>query len=407
MEKNRKKIRRTAAAALTPLLLLAGEAAFFYYYSVVRFPERRKEKTRRQLRREERKRAKKPRARFENTVQEGIRWFLGQEPELHTITSFDGLKLCAYYLPAEAPASGKRRRNILLLMHGYRAGGLTDFAGLYRFYHEQGYDLLVPFERSHGPSEGRYICFGVKERFDCRDWARYAARRFGEEEPLFLMGISMGCATVLMSLSLNLPPNVRGVLADCGFTSPWEIVRHVAKADFHLPAFPLLWLLDLWCRALAGFSLKEADTRKALGNSSLPVLFLHGKEDKFVPGLTELCDAVHAAGGKTKLHICGNTTNVLPLMLETGTDIIDLDWMVDLKRARALAEGKNVVYSGNYDPVAVLLQGTPDSVRASVHACRAAVPTNYISSAGCEVPRDTPPENLLAAADALKEEGAN
>ena len=101
MGRNAKKIRRTAAAATVPFLLLAGEAAFFYYYSIVRFPERKKEKTERQLRREEKKRAKKPRARFEKTVQEGVSWFLGQEPELVSITSFDGLKLCAYYLPAE------------------------------------------------------------------------------------------------------------------------------------------------------------------------------------------------------------------------------------------------------------------------------------------------------------------
>ena len=93
-----------------------------------------------------------------------------------------------------------------------------------------------------------------------------------------------------------------GMLADCGFTSPWEIIRHVAKADFHLPAFPLLWLLDLWCRALAGFSLKEADTRKALGSSSLPVLFLHGKEDKFVPvSMTE--ENYRACRGEKDLYL--------------------------------------------------------------------------------------------------------
>ena len=93
----------------------------------------------------------------------------------------------------------------------------------------------------------------------------------------------MGAATVLLSLGTDLPESVRGVVADCGFTSPWEIVRHVAKRDFHLPAFPLLHLLDLVCRGIAGFSLKEADTRKALGKSRLPVLFLHGAADDFVP----------------------------------------------------------------------------------------------------------------------------
>ena len=316
MGRNKKKIRRTAAAAVTPLLLLAGEAAFFYLFSVDRFPERKMEKTERQLRREERKRAKKPRARFEKTVQEGVSWFLGQEPELVSITSYDGLKLCAYYLPAEgtrkeraevsensadagekastakerkafaAAGSGEAAhpaKNILLLIHGYRAGGLTDFAGLYRFSHEQGYDLLVPFQRSHGPSEGKYICFGVKERYDCRDWAEYAVRLAGKNCNLYLSGISMGCATVLMAAGLPLPSNVRAIIADCGFTSPKEILKTVLKRDYHLPAFPLMNLTELLTRWRAGFGYSDASTLDAMKNCRIPVLFIHGEKDSFVP----------------------------------------------------------------------------------------------------------------------------
>ncbi len=118
-----------------------------------------------------------------------------------------------------------------------------------------------------------------------------------------------------------------------------------------------------------------------------------------------IVDAVHAAGGKTKLHICGNTTNVLPHMIETGTDIVDLDWMVDLKRAKEIIGGRNTIISGNYDPVAVLLQGTPETVREKVLECKAIVKTNYISSGGCEVPRDTPHENLRAVYETLRTGG--
>ena len=296
-----KKLRRTAAAAAAPLLLLAGEAAFFYYYSIVRFPEKKKEKTKRQERREERKRAKKPRARFEETVQEGIRWFLGQQPELVSITSYDGLKLSAYYLPSGQPdesaaptkdassvgtegqSAVHRPKNVLLLMHGYRAGGLTDFAGLYRFYHEQGYNLLVPFQRSHGPSEGRFICFGVKERYDCRDWAEYAVRRAGKDCNLYLSGISTGCATVLMAAGLPLPSNVRGIIADCGFTSPKDILKTVLKRDYHLPAFPLMNLTELLTKWRAGFGYSDASTLGAMKNCRIPVLFIHGEKDSFVP----------------------------------------------------------------------------------------------------------------------------
>lgn len=131
-------------------------------------------------------------------------------------------------------------------------------------------------------SQGKYITYGVKERFDCRDWAWYAARRWGER-PLFLMGISMGCATVVMASGLELPPSTRGIVADCGFTTPWDIMAHVAKRDFRLPPFPLLYVLDWVARLVAGFGLKEADTRKALEKNKLPVLFLHGEDDDFVP----------------------------------------------------------------------------------------------------------------------------
>lgn len=119
------------------------------------------------------------------------------------------------------------------------------------------------------------------------------------------------------------------------------------------------------------------------------------------PYQKKIVDAVHAAGAHTKLHICGNTTAVLPQVIETGSDLIDLDWMVDLATAKRLLQGRHTVLCGNYDPVAVLLQGTPGKIAHAVNACADTVPDYYISSAGCEVPRDTPTENLLAVADAL------
>ena len=123
------------------------------------------------------------------------------------------------------------------------------------------------------------------------------------------------------------------------------------------------------------------------------------------PYQKEIVDAVHRAGGMTKLHICGNTTKVLDQMVATGTDIMDVDWMVDLKTAKEAAAGTSVVICGNYDPVAVLLQGTPETVRDSVLACADLFEDRYVSSAGCEVPMDTPCENLLSVKEALEERG--
>ncbi len=111
--------------------------------------------------------------------------------------------------------------------------------------------------------------------------------------------------------------------------------------------------------------------------------------------------AVHEMGALARLHICGNTSRILADMLQTGADIIDLDWMVDLGRA-AEVFGDRAAPCGNHDPVAVMLDGTPEMVRAAIGAELVAGGPRYISMAGCEIPDGTPHANLLAHRDALK-----
>ena len=256
------------------LLLLAavfGAARYFFKFSILRAGE---ERTDREY--EDEQSIWHP---FRVRMAEAQAWIRAHTEEHVSIASFDGLKLSALYVPAETD----RPRGTLIVMHGYRSLATIDFALEAKFLHDLGYRLLIPYQRANGESQGKYITYGVKERYDCRDWARYARERFGGEEDLFLAGISMGSATVLMALGLELPENVRGVIADCGFTSPWEIMKHVSRRDFHLPSFPLLNVLNVLSRRRAGFSLKEADTREAMRQNSLPVLFLHGEADDFVP----------------------------------------------------------------------------------------------------------------------------
>ena len=191
-------------------------------------------------------------------------------------TSEDGLRLHALWIPAENP------KGTVLLAHGYRSTKLCDFGMAYPYYHEHGMNILVPDQRSHGESEGRFITFGVKESRDMIQWIQYHNNTFGPQQ-MILSGMSMGASTMLYLADVALPENVKGIIADCGFTSAKEILSIVFKRTVHLPAAPSLWTADLFARVLAGFSIYEKDTRKSLANAKLPVLLVHGTGDDFVP----------------------------------------------------------------------------------------------------------------------------
>lgn len=216
---------------------------------------------------------------FQETFQEGKRFFLNYPKEEVSIQSFDGLRLVGYLLK---PEEGVPVKGCLLLMHGYHGSPFHDFGVILPFYLKEGYILLIPDERAHGKSEGKCLTFGIKERYDCQLWTRYLADRY-PEQPIFLDGISMGGTIVLMTSSLPLPEQVKGIIADCGYTSPYEIVRHVVKNDMHLPLFPTMPMTELTCRLWSGYWLKEYSTLEALRENTRPVLFVHGRADDFVP----------------------------------------------------------------------------------------------------------------------------
>ncbi len=215
---------------------------------------------------------------FTDVVETGKQWFWAQEKERIVMKSHDGLRLAAYYLPPKEQSD-----KVLILMHGYRNDGFGDFSGLVRFYHEMGYHLLVPHQRSHGESEGRYICFGVKERHDLKQWTEYIVKRMKGRCKVFLSGISMGGATVLMAAGLDLPKQVKGIIADCAFTSPWDIFSSVMDLNFHVPKTPVLQVADIISRKRAGFAFKECSTLDCMRENRIPVLFIHGGTDTFVP----------------------------------------------------------------------------------------------------------------------------
>ena len=192
------------------------------------------------------------------------------------ITSYDGLKLRGRYYEYSKDAV------VEILFHGYRGSGERDLAGAIDRCFQLGRSALIVDQRGSGRSDGHVITFGIKERYDCLSWIEHCIKRFGEDVKIKITGVSMGAATVMMASGLELPENVIGVLADCGYTSPKEIIKKVIK-DIKLPVFIFYPLIRLGGVLYGGFDIESASPIEAVKNCKLPILIFHGDEDAFVP----------------------------------------------------------------------------------------------------------------------------
>ena len=193
-----------------------------------------------------------------------------------TVTSFDGLQLSGRYYHHQDGAP------VMLVFHGYRSLTLRDSTGGYYLSRKMGFNVLAVDQRAHGKSEGHTISFGILERHDCLSWAKYICNRFGADTPIILTGLSMGAATVVMATTLPLPPNVICVLADCPYSSPKEIICKVCK-DQGFPSTAAYPFIKLASKILGGFDLEATSAVQAAGESKIPILLLHGDDDRFVP----------------------------------------------------------------------------------------------------------------------------
>ncbi len=240
-------------------------------------------------------------------------WFFSLKPELISITSYDGLNLKGYLIEQN------EAQGTVILMHGYQSEPLREWLNIVRYYFDNNWNIIVPYQRTHGLSEGKYITFGVKERYDCRDWINEANRRFGTESSVFIHGISMGCATVVMTLGFELPKNVRGCIADCGFTTPREIIYTVVHDERHIPFSNLIVATgDMMTRLFAGFSLDDYSTYKALKNTRVPVLFIHGTGDDFVP-MSMTIKNFEACLSSKMLYLSEGRPHAITNILDRGT----------------------------------------------------------------------------------------
>ena len=171
---------------------------------------------------------------------------------------------------------------LILFFHGYHGTALRDGNGILSYAKNNGYNILLVDHRAHGKSGGRCITFGIKERYDCLDWIRYANRRFGDHTPIILAGISMGASTVLMASDLGLPANVKGIMADCPYSEPKEILKKV-MIQMKYPVNVTYTAVRLGGKFFGKFDIEEHSALESMKNCYVPVLFIHGDEDELVP----------------------------------------------------------------------------------------------------------------------------
>ncbi len=169
----------------------------------------------------------------------------------------------------------------IIAVHGYIEDSISMVDSAKRFIN-YGYNVLIPDLRAHGKSNGKYIGMGWLDRLDILEWIKYLLAKYANIK-IILYGISMGASTVMMCSGENLPNNVKAIIEDCGYTSVWDEFEKKLKTVFHIPKFPAMYIANFITKIKAGYSLKKASCIKQLKKCKIPILFIHGDKDKFVP----------------------------------------------------------------------------------------------------------------------------
>lgn len=218
-------------------------------------------------------------------------WTKQQEFEKVELTTQDDLTLKALYLENKEPSS-----KTVILAHGYK-GHKEQMPGITKFYYEQGFNVLKPDARGHGESEGHYIGYGWHDRLDYQQWIDLLIKE-KDAQSIYLHGFSMGASTVLMTSGEDLPSEVKGVIADSGYTSVKEELSHQMNYLYNLPSFPVLNVTSMITNVRAGYSFDEASAIKQVEKSELPIFFIHGAKDDLVP--TEMANRLYEAASSMK-----------------------------------------------------------------------------------------------------------
>lgn len=172
----------------------------------------------------------------------------------------------------------------VILCHGFKGNHLGDVAQFVDYYKALGYNIFMVDHRASGESEGRFLSYGYFESEDLILWINKIVSILGPECKIILHGVSMGAATVLQTAGKkDLPENVKLVVSDCSYTDAWEESKYIFNKRVHIYEHPALDIINGITENLVGYNIHNADAKTAAGNIQVPVLFIHGEEDKFVP----------------------------------------------------------------------------------------------------------------------------
>jgi len=200
-------------------------------------------------------------------------------------------RMVAEYIPAETPSD-----RTVIISHGYKGNGET-MANFAQMYHRLGFNVLLPDDRGHGESAGKYISFGWLDRLDYLQWIQQVIDRSDRDVKILMFGVSMGGATMEMLSGETLPPQVKAIIADCGYSSIEAELTYLLKRQFHLPKYPIEPLVSTISKRRLGYYLGDVTATDQLKKNKRPILFIHGEKDVYVPvGMAyENYAATHAA----------------------------------------------------------------------------------------------------------------
>lgn len=192
------------------------------------------------------------------------------------IKSFDGLTLRGKYYEYEKGAP------VEIVIHGYRSDSVRDMSAAIERCFAIKHSLLLIDQRGCGRSDGNLITFGIFERYDCLGWIDFLIEYLGSDVEIILCGVSMGAATVMMASGQSLPKNVKYILADCGYSDNPSIIKKIVK-ELHLPVSVFYPIIRASARLFGGFDLESCSPIEAVKNAKIPIIFIHGTSDDFVP----------------------------------------------------------------------------------------------------------------------------